>query len=58
MNRIVPNTNLLTYLIPPPHASSNICGTQAEPCQFEIHKYSQGDCCTNNNHPERRDYSN
>ena len=25
------------------------CGTQAEPCQFEIHKYFQGDFCINNN---------
>ena len=49
ITRIAPNTKLLKYLIPPPHASSNICGTQAEPCQFEIHKYFQGYCWTNNN---------
>ena len=25
------------------------CGTQAEPCHFEIHKYFKGDCCIKNN---------
>ena len=40
--RIVPNTNLLKYIIPHLMHAVIFCGTQAEPCQFETHKSFQG----------------
>ena len=49
ITRIVPNINILIYLIPPLNTSRYVCGTHYKPCWFKISNPFQGDLWINRN---------